>query len=103
MKWSALATLFAAPLALAGAPQADMVVRTGSVGSKGDMDMTYGDGYSSGGTTIVVEEVVVIWVCKGEGSATTTVNSMDSVTNTMGSIATHTVSSCPSPCVSMLR
>jgi plastocyanin len=100
MKWSAIATLFAAPLALAGALQADVVARTDHKGSQGDEDMTYGDGYGSGGTTVIVEEVVVVWVCNGGGSTTTTVNSMDSVTNTMGSVgsvATHSVSSRPSP------
>ena len=68
MKWPALATLFAAPLALAGALQADVVARTGS---KVDMDMSYGDDYnsgSSGSTTVIVEEIVLIWVCKGGGS-----------------------------------
>ena len=100
MKWSALATLFTAPLALAGTLQADVVARSDT---KGSNDMSYGDGYSSGGTTIIVEEVVVIWVCKGDGSATTTMNSVDSVTNTMGSIATHSVSSRSSPHVLMLR
>ena len=108
MKWSALATLFAAPLALAGALQADVVARTNHKGSKGDKDVTYGDGNGngSGGTTIIVEEVVVVWVCNGGGSTTTTVNSVDSATNTIGSVgsvATHSVSSRPSPYVSMLR
>jgi len=98
MKWSALATLLAAPLALAGALQADVVARTNS---KSDMDTSYGDGYNSG-TTIIVEEVVLIWVCKGGGSTTSTVNSVDSVTNTMGSVATHTVSSRSSSYVSIL-
>jgi hypothetical protein len=106
MKWSALATLLAAPLALAGALQADVVARTDHKDSKGDKDASYGDGYGSGGTTIIVEEVVVVWVCNGGGSITTTVNSLDSVTNTVGStgsVATHSVSSRPSPYVSMLR
>lgn len=98
MKWSALATLLAAPLALAGALQADVVARTDR---KGDMGPSYGDGYNSG-TTIIVEEVVLIWVCKGGESTTSTVNSVDSVTNTMGSVATHTVSSRSSPYVSIL-
>jgi hypothetical protein len=106
MKWSALAILFAAPLALAGALQADVVARTDHKGSNGDKDGSYGDGYGSGGTAIIVEEVVLVWVCNGGGSITTTINSMDSVTNTMGSmgsVATHSVSSRPSPYVSMLR
>jgi hypothetical protein len=94
MKWSALATLFAAPLALAGALQADVVARTSSMGSKGDMDMSYSDSSSGGGTTIIVEEVVLIWVCMGGGSKTTTMNSMSSVTNTKSTMSTHTVSSC---------
>jgi hypothetical protein len=91
MKWSALATLFAAPLALAGALQADVVARTDKV-SKGDTDITYGDGYG-GGTTVIVEEVVLIWVCMGGGSKTTTKNSMDTVTSAQNAISTHTVNS----------
>jgi len=87
MKWSALATLFAAPLALAGAAiQADLVVRTNGKSSNGDMEATY-NGYS-GGTTVIVEEVVLIWVCMGGGSTTTT---MASVTGAKSAIATHTV------------
>jgi hypothetical protein len=104
MKWSALASLFAAPLALAGTLQADVVARTDKKGSK---DMSYGESYGngesygSGSTTVIVEEVVLIWVCMGGGSSTTT---MSSVTNTMGSaMMTHTVSSLSSPYVSILR
>jgi hypothetical protein len=101
MKWSTLATLFAAPMALAGALQADVVARTNK--RYEHVDTSYGDGYGSGSsgstTVVVVEEVVLIWVCMGGGSKTTTVNSVDSVTNTMSSIATHTVSSRSCPCV----
>jgi hypothetical protein len=101
MKWSALATLFAAPLALAGALQADVIARTDK-GPKGDLDMTYGDGYS-GGTTVIVEEVVLIWVCMGGGSKTTTMNSMDAVTSAQSTMSTHTVSSSWHPFSSGLR
>jgi len=98
MKWSALASLFAAPLVLAGALQADVVARTDSKDSK---DMSYGESYGSGSSTIIVEEVVLIWVCMGGGSSTTVMNS---VTNTMGStMSTHTVSSLSSPYASILR
>jgi hypothetical protein len=90
MKWSALATLFAAPLALAGALQADVVARTDSKGST-DMDMTYKDGYS-GGTTVIVEEVVLVWIFMGGASKTTTMNAMTSVTSAKSTMSTHTVS-----------
>ena len=102
MKWSALASLFAAPLALAGALQADVVVRTDGQGQR-DKDMSYGYGSSGGSTTVIVEEVVLIWVCNGGGSSTTSMNTMSSVTNTMGSMSTHTVSSRSFLCVLMLR
>ena len=75
MKWSAVSVLLAAPLALAGALQADLVAR---------------DYYDMGSeSTVIVEEVVVIWSCNGGGEATKTVNQM----STMGSapMATHTV------------
>jgi hypothetical protein len=91
MKWSALATLFATPLALAGAIQADVVARTEINGYKGDMDMSYGGG-SGSGNTVIVEEVVLIWVCMGGGTKTTTMNSMASVSSANAAASTHTVS-----------
>lgn len=87
MKWPVLATLFAAPLALAGALGADLVVRTDG---NGDMQMGYKD-RSSGESTVIVEEVVIIWVCHGSGSATTTMNTMASVTSAKSAAATKTV------------
>jgi hypothetical protein len=87
MKWSVLATLFAAPLALAGILEADLVVRTDS---KGNMESSYNNG-SGGGSTVIIEEVVIIWVCHGAGSATTTMNTMASETSAKGAVATHTV------------
>lgn len=93
MKWSVLATIFAAPLALAGALQADLVVRTDE---KGDMQLGYGN---ESGSSIIVEEVVIIWVCRGGGSETTTMNTMSTVANAQSAAATHTVCS---PCFSHL-
>jgi hypothetical protein len=87
MKWSLATALFAAPLALAGALQADLVERTSEKDmSKGDM---YGHGSS---TTVVVEEIVVIWVCSGGGGQTTTMNTMTTVAGAMAPAKTHTVS-----------
>ncbi len=102
MKWSAFIPLFAAPLALAGALQADVVARTDSKSSTGPMHMTYGNRYS-GSTTIIVEEVVLVWICMGGGSKTTTMNTMASVTSAKSAMSTHTVSPSQSPPVSILK
>jgi hypothetical protein len=91
MKWSAVSTLLAAPLALAGSLQADVIARNEGKEMRGNMERgknKYGYG-SSGQTEVIVEQVVLIWSCNGGGQSTKTVNEM----STMGSapMATHTV------------
>lgn len=90
MRFSAAATLFAAPLALAGSLQADLVAR-GAMGSesvKADNVAVEVSGVSSGSTT----EVIIIWVNNGGGAATQTVNSAMSVASATQSAVTHQVS-----------
>ncbi len=101
MKWSALATLFAAPLALAGALQADVVAKTEKNYDSG-MDMSSSSGYG-GETTVIVEEVVLIWVCQGGGEKTTAINAMSSMTSAMSPAATHTVSFFATPLLFVLK
>jgi hypothetical protein len=84
MKWSAVSTLLAAPLALAGSLQADVIARNDG------KEMGQGNNYgSSGQSEVIVEQVVLIWSCNGGGQSTKTMNEM----STMGSapMATHTV------------
>ena len=101
MKLSVLATFFAAPLALAGTLQADVVARTETKGFKGETGITHNEGYS-GGTTIIIEEIVLVWICMGGGTQTTTVNSVAAASSAKGSTATHTVSRLQSCYVSLL-
>jgi len=82
MKWSAVATLCTAPLALAGALQADVVPR----GVAADVAV---QASSSGSSTVEIEEVIVIWMNSGGGSQTTTMGSTMAMNNVAA--ATHTV------------
>jgi hypothetical protein len=97
MRFSAVATLCAAPLALAGTLQADLVERgaveleTGISISKGSSGK--GDDNKSSGSS--VDEIIVIWVNQGGGAATSTVTNTVTVTDASGTSAakaTHSVS-----------
>jgi hypothetical protein len=105
MRFSAITTLCAAPLALAGTLQADLVGR-GLVGlearvpdyssSKSDNKDSH-DSNSNSNSNVLIEqsttinEVLIIWVNYGGGAATSTVT--DTVTVTSGgTAATHSVS-----------
>lgn len=93
MKWSLATALFAAPLALASALQADLVERTtGKDAPKGDV---YQKGnkneYGNGATVVVVEQVVLIWACNGGGEKTTTHNTVATAASAGAPAATHTV------------
>ena len=90
MKWSLAAGLVAAPMALVGAIQADLVERNYMGDSKKGYGMEMESGYG-GSSTVVVEETVVVWACNGGGEKTTTMNAMASMTGQMGPAATHTV------------
>jgi len=97
MKFSAITTLIAAPLALAGTLQADLVAR-GAVGSETEVSVSQGQSSSSGQSLDIslpngqsVTEVIVIWVNNGGNSATSTINSLQSFSSNAGSQATHTV------------
>ncbi|KAH8821192.1 hypothetical protein F5884DRAFT_77758 [Xylogone sp. PMI_703] len=86
MKFSAIAALCAAPLALAGVLKADVMPRGNemiNVGSKG-----------SGSVVIqetVINEVIIIWVNVGGGATTSTVNAASTVNSAAAAIKTHTV------------
>jgi hypothetical protein len=86
MKWSAVSALFAAPLALAGTLQADLVPRTDGKEMMGDK------GYGMGQTEVVVEEIVLVWSCNGGGESTKTMNHVSTMAG--AAMATHTVRLC---------
>ena len=91
MKWSSVAgLLLTAPLALAATLKADLVERKVERNMANSetkcSSSSCSDGYS---TTIVVQEVIVIWVNYGGGSKTTTINAASSAMG--GAQATHTV------------
>jgi hypothetical protein len=89
MKWSSVAgLLLTAPLALAATLKADLVERNMAKSEMKCSSSSCSDGYS---TTIVVQEVTVIWVNYGGGSKTTTINAASSAMG--GAQATHTVGS----------
>ena len=104
MKFSAITALCAAPLALAGTLQAELVAR-GAVevearGMSGSKDQGKDSGMGSmgdmGGNNVIVQEssiteVIIIWVNEGGSSTTSMVNSAMSVSSTAAA-ATHTVS-----------
>jgi hypothetical protein len=108
MRFAAVAALCAAPLALAGALQAEIVPRgaldlrtTGSDSGKGSGDSGKKDsqGNYNGGSNVVnviqadasVTEIIVIWVNNGGGAATQTVGTTIA-TSGAAAAATHTVS-----------
>lgn len=98
MKYSAiLTTLCAAPLALAGILKAEVVPRNDNGMSIGNSHGSKNSGSSgSSGSSVVIQEtvineVIVIWVNVGGGAATSTVNTVSSVSSAAGSIKTHSV------------
>jgi hypothetical protein len=116
MRFSAVAALCAAPLALAGTLQADLVAR-GAVGIETSVSVdgsstefegkdhskskSNGDNRDSGNNVVVeasgstsITEVIIIWVNNGGGAPTSTVNAQSTFANAAppGTAATHTVS-----------
>jgi hypothetical protein len=82
MRFSTIAALCAAPLALAGTLKAERNV---------DVEISQSGGGSS------VDEVIIIWVNEGGGAATQTVTNTVTVTDASGTsvaAATHSVSHC---------
>jgi hypothetical protein len=114
MRFSAVAALCAAPLALAGTLQADLIARGAvgvgagvsaesideSQGQKGQRDsksQSYGNDKNSNGNVVVestsITEVIIIWVNNGGGAPTSTVQSQSTFAGAAtGSQATHNVS-----------
>jgi hypothetical protein len=106
MRFSATLALCAAPLALAGSLQLDLMKRGGAAvevsSSSGSGESKKGTSNSNGGGNNVqisqsstsITEVIVIWVNNGGNSATSTVNSMANVgaATAAAAAATHTVS-----------
>jgi hypothetical protein len=101
MRFSAVTTLCATPLALAATLQSGLAAR-GAVGLevRSMEDSKSGKSGQSGHDTIIeeaqsVEEVVIIWTNQGAGAATSTVTDTVTVTDTSGAAvaaATHQVS-----------
>jgi hypothetical protein len=115
MRFLAVAALCAAPLALAGTLQADLVAR-GAVGveagvsaessietSQGQKDSksnSNGDNKNGNGNVVVessssvsITEVIIIWVNNGGGAPTSTVQMQSTFAGAAsGSQATHSVS-----------
>jgi hypothetical protein len=104
MRFSTIATLCAAPLALASSLQADLVARGAVSEEKGGAQAKAG---SNSGNTVIVQEsnavsvsetqVIVIWINNGGGAATSTVTTTQTVfassTLAAAAAATHSVSS----------
>jgi hypothetical protein len=117
MRFSAVAALCAAPLALAGTLQADLVAR-GAVGLESGLlvessstesrakekskSKSNGDNRNSGDNVVVesqnaasITEVIIIWVNNGGGVPTSTIQAQSTIAGAPappGSQATHTVS-----------
>ncbi len=106
MRFSAITALCAAPLALAGTLQADLVAR-GAVDSeltvrtehgevsKGESIKNQGKGNNNNGQLLVsntqITEVIIIWVNNGGNAQTQTVGTTAPVAAAPAAIATHTV------------
>jgi hypothetical protein len=115
MRFSAVTALCAAPLALAGTLQADLVARgavgveagvsvessfTESQGGKDSKSQSNGNNRNDGGNVesqsgASITEIIIIWVNNGGGAPTSTVQAQSTIAGaaTPGSQATHTVSS----------
>jgi hypothetical protein len=118
MRFSAVAALCAAPLALAGTLQADLIARgavgveagvsvessvTESQGEKDSKSQSNGNNRNDGGNLAVesqsgasITEIIIIWVNNGGGAPTSTVQAQSTIAGAAappGSQATHTVSS----------
>lgn len=115
MRFSAVAALCAAPLALAGTLQADLIARgdasvkagvsaessmdesQGQKGQKDSKSQSYGNDGNSNDNVVVestsITEVIIIWVNNGGGAPTSTVQSQSTFAGAAtGSQATHSVS-----------
>lgn len=116
MRFSAVAALCAAPLALAGTLQADLVARgavslesglsvesssTESQGEDRSKSKSYGGNGNSGDNVVEsqsetsITEIIIIWVNNGGGVPTSTVQAQSTIAGAPappGSQATHTVS-----------
>lgn len=98
MRFSAIATLAAAPLALANSLQSDLSAR-GLVDRQVDVTVEQGDAstlssLASQGISVAsgsATEIILIWVNNGGGAPTQTINAMSSVAGASASAATHNV------------
>lgn len=91
MRFSTIAAVCAAPLALAGTLEAELVAR-------GALDSRKAYGSSSGSGVIVettgsvsITEIIIIWVNNGGGATTQQINSASSISAGTAAAATHTV------------
>ena len=106
MRFSAVTALCAAPLALAGSLQGDLVAR-GSLDSELTVRTNHAEvianelskSESSKGQKSVVQtsvtEVIIIWINQGGNAATQTIGTTSAIANAPAAIATHTVSALP--------
>jgi hypothetical protein len=113
MRFSAVVALCAAPLALAGTLQADLVARgavgikaegvsvesssTESRGNENSKNYNSGDNKNSGGNdgSKSITEIIIIWVNNGGGAPTSTMQSQSTFSLQQGAPAaaqTHNVS-----------
>lgn len=106
MRFSAITALCAAPLALAGTLQADLVAR-GAVDSELTVRTEHGEvlksesskseskGKGNGQTLVAttqITEVIIIWINNGGNAQTQTVGTTAPVAAVPAAVATHTVS-----------
>lgn len=88
MRFSAVAALCAAPLALASSLQADLVARGALNAEKRNTVIVQESGAGGSSTT----EIIIVWVNQGGGAATSTLNSaLSTIASSTISAATQTV------------
>ena len=100
MRFSTVAALCAAPLALAGSLEAEMVARGVNVEVRAadDTKATAEKAAANNGNTIIIQEstsiteVIVIWINNGGNAATQTVNTPAAAAAATAAAVTHTVS-----------
>lgn len=90
MKWSAVLAVCAAPFALGGILDVDIVGRADGKGKDSKDSVIVGGNVVSTATT----EIIIIWVNNGNGAPTETINSQvsASATSAAAAAATHQVS-----------
>jgi hypothetical protein len=96
MRFSTIAALCTAPLALAGSPEAGLLargaldIRKSPVAEAKDISVEVAASSSSTSVT----EVIIIWINNGGGATTQTINTASVVSTATAAAVTHTVSGC---------